>query len=185
MIIGITGTLGSGKGTVVEYLKSKGFVRVAVSEFLAVEARRRGIFPDRIARRNIANDFRSRGPAALMEAVYESAKEEVKRGKNIVLEPQHTPGEVAFIKSKGGIEFAVDADLKTRYERIVKRGSAKDFVNFEQFVKEQTYEMMQDDPNKNNLAAAIAKADFLFTNNGTPEELFAQVEKALQNKGLD
>lgn len=186
MIIGITGTLGSGKGTVVEYLvKEKGFVHAPVSEFLAAEARRRGIFPDRIARRNVANDFRSRGPTALMEAVYKSAEKEIENGKNIVLEPQHTAGEVAFIKSKGGIEFAVDADLKTRYERIVKRGSAKDFVDFEQFVKEQTYEMMQNDPNKNNLAAAIAKADFLFTNNGTQEELYEQVEKALQNKGLD
>ena len=90
---------------------------------------------------------------------------------------------VEFIKSKGGIELSVDADLKVRYERIVKRGSEKDKISFEEFKKEQAFEMMQNDPNKNNLGAAITKADFHLTNDGTQEELEVQVEKALQNKG--
>jgi dephospho-CoA kinase len=185
MIIGITGTIGSGKGTVVEYLvEKKGFIHAPVSEFLASEARKKGIFPDRIARRDVANEYRAKGPMALMEAVYASVEEASTNGQNIVLEPQHTTGEVAFIQSKGGIEFAVDADLKTRYDRISKRGTEKDFVTFEEFEKEQTHEMASDDPNKNNLAAAIAKADYRFTNNGSQEELFAQVELALSKAGV-
>jgi len=179
-LIGITGTLGAGKGTVVEYLKKKGFKHVAVSDtFLAGEALRRGLTPDRIARRNIANEYRAKGPTGLMEAVYELAQPYVEAGEDVVIEPQHTSAEVAFIQSRGGVVFAVDADLKTRYERIVKRGSAKDAISFEQFAEEQRVEMESSDPNKNNLGAAIAKADYHIMNNGTREELETAVEAVL------
>ncbi len=181
MIIGITGTLGAGKGTVVEYLvNKKGFKHFAVSDtFLAGEAQKRGFEPNRIVRRDIANEYRAKGPTKLMEAVYEMAKSAVEAGDRIVLEPQHTAAEVAFIQSIGGVELAVDADLHTRYDRIQKRGGSKDDVTFEQFAEEQKHEMESEDPNKNNLGAAIALADVTLQNNGTPEELYAQVEKAL------
>lgn len=181
MIIGITGTLGAGKGTVVEYLKTKGFKHFAVSDtFLVGEAVKRGLTPDRIARRDIANEYRALGPTKLMEAVYEMAKSAIDAGDNVIIEPQHTAGEVAFIQSIGGIEFGVDADLQTRFDRISKRGSEKDNVTFEQFKAEQDFEMQQTDPNKNNLAASLKEADYIFYNNGTQEELFAQVEAALE-----
>jgi dephospho-CoA kinase len=181
MIIGITGTLGAGKGTVVEYLKTKGFKHFGVSDTVLVgEAVKRGLVPDRLTRRNIANEFRSKGPTKLIEAGYQMALADIEAGVNVVIEPQHTAAEVDFIKTIGGIELAVDANLETRYERIVKRGTDKDKITFEQFKKEQEFEMTQTDPNMNNLGAAIAKADIHLTNNGTQEELFAQVEAALQ-----
>jgi dephospho-CoA kinase len=181
MIIGITGTLGAGKGTVVEYLKTKGFKHFAVSDtFLVGEAKKRGLTPDRITRRDIANEFRALGPTKLMEAVYEMAKPAIEAGEDVIIEPQHTKGEVEFIQSIGGVELAVDADLEERYKRISKRGSEKDNVSFEQFKTEQEFEMSQSDPNKNNLGVAIAASDYLVTNNGTPEELFSQVEEVLK-----
>ncbi|MDE1925227.1 MAG: AAA family ATPase [Patescibacteria group bacterium] len=182
MIIGITGTLGAGKGTVVEYLKTKGFKHFAVSDtFLVSEAKKRGLEPTRIVRRDIANEFRAKGPTKLMEAVYEMAKPAIEAGENVIIEPQHTAGEVGFIQSIGGVELAVDAGLEVRYQRIQKRGSSKDNVSFEDFKKEQEFEMSQADPDMNNLGAAIAKANFRLTNNGTQEELFEQVEKALNS----
>ncbi len=184
MIIGITGTLGAGKGTVVEYLKGKGFKHFAVSDtFLVSEARRRGLEPTRVVRRDIANEFRAKGPTKLQEAVYEMARPAIEAKENVIIEPQHTAGEVGFIQSLGGVELSVDADLEIRYQRIQKRGSSKDNVTFEEFKKEQEFEMSQTDPNMNNLGAAIAKADYHLTNNGNQEELFAQVEKALENRG--
>ncbi len=182
MIIGITGTLGAGKGTVTDYLaRQKGFRHVAVSDtFLTGEAVKRGIAPDRIARQNIANEYRATGPTKLMEAVYELALPYIEKGENVVVEPQHTVGEVKFIQSKGGIVFSVDADIQTRYARITKRGSAKDAVSFEEFKRVEDLEMESSDPNKNNLRASVAAADIHLTNNGTQEELFAQVEQVLQ-----
>jgi dephospho-CoA kinase len=182
MLLGITGTLGAGKGTVVDFLvREKKFVHHSVSEFLASEAVRRGVEPNRIARRDVANDCRAKGATALMEAVYADAEADITAGKNVILDPQHTKAEVEFIKEKGGIVFAVDADLDKRYERISKRGSAKDGVSYEQFVKEQTHEMASEDPNKNNLTSAIESADVYILNNGTVEELEGEVERVLRN----
>jgi dephospho-CoA kinase len=188
VLIGITGTLGAGKGTVVEYLKDKyGFVDFAVSDtFLAGELKKRGLPPDRVNRRNLANEFRAHGPTKLMESVFALAQSAIEAGENVIIEPQHTVAEVEFIQSVGGVEFAVDADLEVRYERISKRGGEKDNVTFEQFKTEQEFEMKQTDPNKNNLSASIAHADYVFTNNGTLDELHHQVdavmEKLLQSK---
>ncbi len=182
IIIGITGTLGAGKGTVVEYLKEKyGFAHFAVSDtFLAGELKRRGLPPDRVNRRNLANEFRAQGPTKLMEAVYAMAQPAIQTGQNVIIEPQHTVAEVEFIQSIGGIEFAVDADLEVRYERIAKRGGEKDNVTFEQFKAEQEFEMKQTDPNKNNLAASITHANHVFTNNGTLDELHRQVDVVME-----
>lgn len=180
MIIGITGTLGAGKGTVVEFLKAHGFVHFAVSDtFLRNEAKRRGLQPDRPTRRDIANEYRAQGPTKLMEAVLAEAAGEIAAGTDVIVEPQHTVPEVEFIKEHGGIVLSVDADLPVRYERITKRGSEKDHVSYEEFVAEQVKELASADPNKNNLAAAIEAADYHFLNNGSVEELHVQIEEVL------
>lgn len=167
LLIGLTGTHGAGKGTVTEYLaREQGFVCVSVSEFLAQEAVRRGMYPDRKARGVIANEYRAKGPTALMEATYASIPAGADR---VVLEPQYTEAEVAFVQGKGGIVLSVDADLRTRYDRVHVRGSAKDDVSFEEFVALE--ELSSEDRDKQNVRAAMAAADVHLENNGTMEEL--------------
>lgn len=181
MILGITGTLGAGKGTVVDYLvEHKGFKRFSVSDTVLVgEAVRRGLTPDRQARHDIANEYRAKGPTKLMEAAYEMARPDIEAGYDVVIEPQHTVGEVQFIQSLGGKVIGVDADINLRYERIHNRGSAKDNVSFEEFRDFEQLESKSDDPNQNNLIAASAAADIHLRNDGTLEELHAKIEDAL------
>ena len=180
-IIGVTGTLGAGKRKITDYFVIKlGFEHVAVSDtFLQREALRRRLIPNREARTNIANEFRAQGPTKLMEAVYALARPLIEAGDNVVIEPQHTVAEVEFIKSLGGVVLGVDADLRIRYARIKERGGPKDHVSFEEFERVQAIQMASSDPNKNNLAAALAAADYHLTNNGTLAELYAQIEQAL------
>ncbi len=118
-----------------------------------------------------------------METVYARAQEQLGNWKDIVIDPQHTKAEVEFIKKKGGVVLAIDANLETRYGRISKRGSAKDQVTYEEFVTQQTKEMASANPDENNLAVAMESADYHLSNDGTLEELHAQIEEVLSKIG--
>ncbi|MBL7045829.1 MAG: AAA family ATPase [Parcubacteria group bacterium] len=177
-LIGITGMLGAGKGAVVEYLvENAGFKHLYVTDFMKDVAEGRGIVPDRNTYHDIANEFRGKGPTALVEAVLENAGDE---SEKIILEALHTVPEVNFIKEKGGVVIGVDADIKTRYKRIQGRGGDKDNVSYEEFERLQKIELSSDDPNKNNLASALKEADFYIENNGTLEELHSKIDEILK-----
>lgn len=178
MIIGITGTNGSGKGTVVEYLSvQKGFSHYSARMFILEEIRRRGLTPSRTAMRDVSNDLRkAHEPSYLMEELFEVAKDEPKA----VLESVRTIGEAEFLKSKGAILFAVDADRALRYERILARGSETDHVTFEEFCEQEDREMASSDKWDMNVFGVMQISDVRITNNGSLEELHAQVEEALK-----
>lgn len=177
--IGITGTLGAGKGTIVDYLiQNKGFVHYSVRSFLIEEIKRRGLEINRDTMTLVGNDLRAtHTPSYIVEQLYEQAQQS---GKNCIIESVRTPGEVAALRGKPNFFlFAIDADPKIRYERIVIRGSETDHVSFETFIANEQREMTSDDPNKQNLKVCIDQADFRFDNGGSLEQLHKQVEEVL------
>ncbi|MES2134932.1 MAG: AAA family ATPase [Patescibacteria group bacterium] len=177
MIIGITGTIGAGKGTIVSYLEKKGFRHVSVSDFLADVAKERGIEATRIARRTIGNEYRTKSKTALIEAVLADVNP---LKEHIVVESLHTASEVEYVRSLGGTIISIDAPLSVRYERIVKRGSMTDQVSLEEFVLEEKRQLASDDPNENNLIASISLADIHLENNGSPQELYQAIDDILE-----
>lgn len=180
IVIGITGTLGAGKGTIVEYLvEKKGFAHYSVRAYLIEEIERRGMPVNRDSMVIVANDLRTRNsPSYVTDQLYERA---LKSGHNCVIESIRTPGEVESLRSKGRFYlFAVDADPKLRYERIFARQSETDQIDFETFLENEKREMDADDPNKQNLRKCIEMADFVFVNEGSIEELNEQVERVLE-----
>jgi dephospho-CoA kinase len=180
MIIGITGTIGAGKGTVVEYLvKQKGFTHYSVRAFLSEEIIRRGMPVNRDSTTLVANEFRAKyGPAYIAEELLRQAKA---TGGNSVIESLRSVGEVEMVKSQPeAYVLAVDADVKLRYERILARKSALDYVSFEEFLAHEKREMTSNDPTKQNLSGCIKLADVLLMNNGSMEELFDATAKALE-----
>jgi dephospho-CoA kinase len=131
-IIGITGTLGAGKGTIVDYLvKNKNFKHYSVGDFLIEVLKKQKRNTDRNGMREIANEIRTKfGPDYITQKLFEKAK---KYDSDSIIESIRNPREVDFIRSHEGTLFAVEADQKTRYDRIVNRGSGKDHVTFEEF----------------------------------------------------
>ena len=179
-IIGITGTLGAGKGTVVEYLKEKyGFVHFSVREFLKEEVVRRGMEPNRDSFTQVANELRAaHSPSYVTDCLYERAAQQT---HDAVIESIRTPGEIDSLQAKGNFQlWAVDAAPEVRYQRAVLRNSETDHVTYETFLSNEQREMTSSDPNKQNLSACIARADKVFHNDSTRERLFHDVDCAMK-----
>ena len=103
LIVGITGTLGAGKGTIVDYLeKEKGFAHYSVRGYLEKEMARRGLANNRDNMVITANDLRKKNsPSFIVEELYNEAKSQ---DKNAIIESIRTPGEVDLLIPRSGMK---------------------------------------------------------------------------------
>ncbi len=182
MIIGITGTIGSGKDTLMELLKNEyGFKHYSVRQYLTEKLNEEGLELNRTAMTNLANSLREENhPAFIIEQLFLKAKAE---GGNAVIESIRTPGEVEFLKEHADFYlFAVDADPNLRYERVQKRKTATDRVDFNTFMAEEQREMSNDEPHMQNIAACVRLAGNRFRNNSSIDMFYKKVRKALEKE---
>lgn len=177
-IIGITGTLGAGKGTIVEFLLRNGFVHFSARGLIVEEIKKRNLDVNRDSMVFVANDLRAKhSPSYIAEQLYTQAE---KTGKACVIESLRTEGEIIALRKKGEFYlFAVDADPKLRYARVEKRATESDHVSYEKFLADENREMNSNDPTKQNLKRCSDIADYRFENNGTIDELYEKVEAVL------
>jgi len=176
-IIGITGTIGAGKGTIVDYLVNNyGFKHYSVRHYLIEEAKKQNLPLNRDTYVKLANELRElHSPSYIIDELYKEAE---KNGNDAIIESIRTEGEIASLRKKENFSlWAVDADPKIRYERIVIRQSETDQISFETFLANERREMNATDPTKQNLAECIKQADVVFENNHDLEKLFRHVSE--------
>lgn len=179
MIIWITWTLGSGKGTIVDYLvQKKWFQHLSVRAFLVEEIEKRWMPIHRDSMVEVANDLRTKhSPSYIVEQLYEQAKI---NGKNAIIESIRAVGEVKSLQTKENFYlFAIDADPTIRYERIKLRNNESDHVSYTKFINDEQREMDNEDPTKQNISACMQLADYTFDNNGSLEDLYQQIEEII------
>ena len=179
MIIWITWTLGSGKGTVVDYLVNHyGFQHFSATAFITEEIIRRNMPVNRDNMRIVADSLRETyGPDYIIKKLYEQAKA---GEKNTIIESIRATGEAQMLKKNHAYLLAVLADPEVRYARIKERWSEKDNVSFEYFMQQEQNEMNNTDPSQMNLKNCIVMADYKIYNNGTLEELQQEIETVIQ-----
>jgi dephospho-CoA kinase len=178
MIIGIAGTIGSGKGTVVEYLKSKGFVQYSSSKLLGELVEKEGNPKTRDFLSPMATRLQAEYPGGVVEKNYRE-KYLLENPDNAIFEAIHRQSEASFLHRIGGIIIGIDADLEERFARTKMRSEGeKDEGDFEDFKKQSAIEDNGegDASRDNNIRAVIDSADFQIQNNGTLEELHAQID---------
>jgi dephospho-CoA kinase len=179
IIIGITGTLGAGKGTIVDYLvKQHGFKHFSVRGYLTSIILERELPLNRDSMVIVANELRANhSPSYIAEQLLAQA---TATGGNCIIESIRTVGEVTALRERGGFYlFAVDADPQLRYKRILQRGSETDHISYETFTQNEQREMTSTDPSKQNLAACRDMSDYRFDNNFSFDKLYRQVEDTL------
>jgi dephospho-CoA kinase len=181
IIIGITGTLGAGKGTVVSYLVDKfNFHHYSVRGYLTKILTSQGIEPNRDNFTLLANKLRSdnNSPSFLIEELY---REAAINKENAIIESIRTTGEIDKLKALGEFYLlAVDGNRKLRYRRVRERNSETDEVSFEKFIEDEDREMNSQDPNSQNIAACIARADYQIMNDGNRAELYHKIDLFLE-----
>lgn len=183
VVIAITGTCGAGKGTVVEYLKKPphNFLHYSARSLLYEIIDERKLSRDRDTLREVANELREReGPDAIAVRLFQKA---AKVGKNAIIESIRTEGEIKKLREieVPVVLLAVDADQKTRYERVVGRGSNTDNITFEEFREQERKEMESTDPTKQNLKRCMELADKTLNNDGDMVSFEKQIEVVLKD----
>lgn len=179
-IIGITGTLGAGKGTIVEYLIRKyGYYHYSVRGYLIDEVNRRGLPINRDTFVEVANDLRAHhSPSYITDELYKQAES---KGFDAIIESVRTPGEVDSLrKNPHFVLLAVDADPKIRYQRIVNRNSETDHVSYHTFIENEQREMSSTDPNCQNVGKCMQMADYVLQNNGDFDLLHRQIDEVMK-----
>lgn len=182
MILGVTGTFAAGKGAVVDYLKTKGFVQYSSSKLLGELVEKEGNPKTRDYLGPMATSLQQHFPGGVVEKNYHE-KYLLEKPENAVFEALHRLSEANFVKSVGGFVLGVDADLMTRFARTQTRGEGeKDNVTLEQFKEHARVEEEGGGHAAwdNNIRAVINEADIVIMNDGTLEELHAKIDEALK-----
>ena len=178
MVIGLTGRNASGKGLVAEFLQAKGFDYLSLSDFIREEVARRGHEVTRERLIEMGRDLRSRfGNGYLARQILEQLDED----RNYVVDSFRHPEEVAEFRIRPDFHLLVlEAEAKTRYQRIKARARESDPVEFEEFLRLEEEEVSSERSEGQKLSESARLADCTLENNGTKEELCSQVSSWLQ-----
>ncbi len=181
ILLGITGTDGSGKGTVVDYLVThKGFTHFSARAIWIDILEERHMETSRANMRLVANEMREKHGNDFLITYY-TEKIQQQGTLKAIIESIRAVDEAKTLKERGGILIAVDADQKLRYERVQSRRSGTDRVSFEQFVAHELLESNDPNPHGMQKQKVIDMADHLILNNGTLEEFHTKIEDVFLN----
>jgi len=175
MIIGITGTDGSGKDLVGQMLWEKlGWPHFSLSDEIRDIARKKGLDLSRETLQNLGNELRNQfGPDYLAKRIVARA------GDNFIATSIRNPHEITpFQTSDSFILIAVDAPIEIRYQRTSSRDRAGEAGwTIEDFQRNETVVEMTDDEFGQQLQKLLSIANHTIVNDGT----FDDLEKKIDN----
>ena len=176
MIIGLTGSMGAGKGEVVKILEKLGFHYVTLSQMVREEARKRGIPEERERLQDVGNSMRAEGGLGILA---KRAMEKIKTegGARWMIDGIRNPAEIDELRKEARVRMlGITADRELVIERILKRGRPSDPKTREEILKRIDRDWgVGEKADGQQVGACIAKVDRLIENNGTPEELHDKV----------
>ena len=174
-IVCLTGMPGSGKSTVAESLKKKGFSVIAMGDVVRDEAKRKNIEPTDINLGKLMLKLRREiGPGAIAQLILnEIEKREVRSdaNQNIVIDGVRSVPEVEILRTIGLVKLlSIHASANTRFDHLKKRARDDAPLNENDFGIRDKRELAV------GISEAIAMSDEMLSNNNlTVEELKEKV----------
>jgi dCMP deaminase len=177
MIIGLTGTLASGKGVVSEFLKKQGFVYLSLSDELREISKEIKIELTRENLQNLGNKLREENGAGVLARLV--IKKIQDRGYNkAIVDGIRNPTEVAELrKVKEFFLVSVDAPPEIRFKRIVERNRENDPKIWEDFLKVDMRDQGEADERGQQVRKCMNLSDFQLINNAPLEIVQKMVEE--------
>lgn len=174
VLIGLTGTNAAGKGEIADFLQSRGYAPLSLSDILREELAARDLKADRDNLIRIGNNLReAHGPDILARRVMDKV-----RGPSVI-DSIRNPREVEFFRrQKGFVLIAVDAPIKIRFARTRTRGRDESAATIDEFRQKEESEMTGNETSQ-QLSLTMAMADWTIINDGTIEELQRKVEELI------
>ncbi len=178
IVIGLVGLAGSGKSTMMNYLKEKyGYGGLTFSDAIKEEAKKRKLLKEnanieetKMILSNLGDVWRKE--TGKYEIVAEKLIEKIKEQKlkNVVVDGARSPAEIELFRKSFEKFYLiyVSTDFDVRFKRRLK-----DDPNAR---KENMQERDKNDIEKKGLQEVIEMADFVLDNNGTLKDLQHQID---------
>lgn len=177
IVLGLAGEMASGKGTMAEYVKKT---------YHAESFRFSTIFRDVLDRLYIAQTREnlqklsttlrsSFGDDLLASVITEDVKKSI--ADIVIIDGVRREEDIIFLKKIPSFQLVyIDADMRTRYNRIILRNENIDDHNktFEKFVEQNKNEA------ESHILSLKSCADIIIDNSGTVEQLYEKIDKIIK-----
>ena len=175
MIIGLTGTNASGKTSVLNYLISKKYQALSLSDILRDELKLRNQNPTRENLIKIGNELRENyGPSILAERIKKKIT-----SSNTVIDSIRNPNEISSLQDLNDFFIiSCDAPVKLRFKRAKSRGRVENVNSLNEFIEMENREKSSN-VNFQNIEDCIDKSEFNIENTGVLDELYTKVDKII------
>jgi dephospho-CoA kinase len=172
----VVGMTGSGKSEVARILQGHGFSKVRFGDITDEEVKKRGLPLNEVSERQVRQELRQQHGMAAYAILNGPRIDDCLHEGNVVLDGLYSWEEYLVLKGRYGSQFylaAVWSSPATRYARLAHRrvrplgaeeAAGRDRAEIENSAK----------------GGPIAMADFTLVNEGSLQELQAQVEKMLK-----
>jgi hypothetical protein len=155
------------------------YLFISVTDLLRAELNRRGLPVDREHMRTLSAEWRRQyGYAVLVDRAVEEYKRLQDKYVGVAIASLRNPYEADRVHELGGVVVWVDADPKTRYERIRTNAEARarageDSKTFEEFLAEEQAEMHPTgDAATLDMSGVKVRSDLFLINDATNLEEF-------------
>lgn len=178
MILGVTGNYCSGKDTIAELLKEKGFVHISLSDLIREEAKKREITETRENLVLLGNELRRQHGNSIL-ALRAIQKMDFK--KECVITSIRHPAEVEFLKKQQNFKLVqVSASQTIRWQRMQVRQANHDLKTFQDFQNWEAKEASSLNTSAQQLNTVMKMSDHIILNEESLAKLQHELDKLLK-----